>query len=64
MDKKLYKSVNNKVICGVCGGFAEFFGIDVTIIRIIWAVLICCFGAGILAYIICALIMPQAPVEF
>lgn len=64
MNKKLYKSCNNQVICGVCGGFAEFFNIDPTIIRIIWAILICCFGAGLLAYIVCAIIMPQSPLEF
>lgn len=64
MNKKLYKSATNKVIDGVCGGFAEFFGIDATIIRVVWAILICCFGAGFLAYIVCAIIMPRQPMEF
>lgn len=60
MKKKLYKS-RNAVICGVCGGIAEFFGIDPTIVRVIWALLIFCFGTGILAYIVCALVIPQKP---
>ncbi len=58
--KKLYKS-RNKMVCGVCAGIAEFFNIDPTIIRVIWAVLAFCFGSGILAYIICALIIPDIP---
>lgn len=56
--RKLYKSINNKKICGVCAGFADFFGIDPTVIRILWAVLALVLGSGILAYFICALIMP------
>lgn len=64
MHKKLYKSRDNKVIDGVCGGFAEFFGIDATIIRVVWAILILCFGAGLAAYIVCAIIMPRKPMEF
>ncbi len=59
--KKLYKSRRNKVICGVCGGIGEYFGIDPTVVRLIWAVLILCFGTGILAYIIAALIIPDIP---
>ena len=39
MNKKLYKSNTNKMICGVCGGLGEFFSIDPTIIRLIWAIL-------------------------
>jgi phage shock protein PspC (stress-responsive transcriptional regulator) len=46
-------------IAGVCGGIAEYFGWDPTIIRIIWAVMIFCYGTGILAYIIAAIIMPE-----
>ena len=57
-ERKLRKS-SDKKICGVCGGFAEFFGIDPTIIRVIWAVLALCYGAGLLAYIICAFVMPD-----
>ncbi len=58
--KKLYKS-KNKMVSGVCAGIAEFFNIDPTIIRVIWAILALCFGTGILAYVICALIIPEMP---
>lgn len=60
MSKKLYKS-RDRILAGVCGGIAEYFGVDPTLIRVIWAVLICCFGTGILAYIICMLIIPEMP---
>ncbi len=56
--KKLTKS-NERMICGVCAGFAKYFGIDPTIVRLIWAVLVLCAGTGLLAYIICAIIMPN-----
>ena len=59
--KKLYKSRRNKMVCGVCGGIGEYFGIDPTVVRLIWAVLILCFGTGILAYIIAALLIPDIP---
>lgn len=55
--KKLYKS-NNRMICGVCAGVAEFLGIDPTIVRLLWAVL-GLSGTGIVLYIIAALIMPE-----
>lgn len=61
--KKLYKSVNNKKICGVCAGFADFFGIDPTIVRLLWAILVLAAGSGVLAYFICALIMPEGYTE-
>ena len=55
--KKLYKS-NNRMICGVCAGLAEYRGIDPTIVRLIWAAL-GLTGTGILLYIIAALVMPE-----
>lgn len=58
-NKKLYKIEHGKKVCGVCGGIAEYFELDPTIIRIAWALLICCVGTGILLYIICAFIMPD-----
>ena len=57
--KKLYKSNTNKKIFGVCGGLADYFNVDPTLIRLLWAVLIFCMGTGILAYIIAALILPE-----
>ena len=60
MEKKLYRSVSDRKIAGVCAGLAKYLNIDPTIIRVIWA-LIALGGAGILAYIICALIIPEEP---
>ena len=62
MTKRLYKSADNRMLCGVCGGIAEYFDIDPTLVRLVWAV----FGAtggGILAYIIAAVIIPTHPEE-
>ena len=60
MDKKLYRSTQNKMIAGVCAGLAEYLNIDPTIVRVIWA-LVALSGAGILAYLVCALIIPEKP---
>ena len=59
--KKLYKSDVDRKLCGVCGGIAEYLGIDSTIVRLIWVVLVVFFGTGILAYIIAALVIPDYP---
>ena len=59
MKKRLYKIEEGKKLCGVCGGIAEYFDIDPTIIRLIWLIFIFCVGTGILAYIIAAIIMPK-----
>ncbi len=59
MQKRLYKSQTDKKFCGVCGGIAEFLGIDSTVVRLIWALLIFCAGTGVLAYIIAALVLPN-----
>ncbi len=60
--KRLYKSRNDKKISGVCAGIAEYFGIDPTLIRLLWAVVtLFTIGTGILAYILCAIIMPEMP---
>ncbi|MBR5144457.1 MAG: PspC domain-containing protein [Clostridia bacterium] len=59
--KKLYKSNTDKKICGVCGGLAEYLGIDSTIVRLILVLLVLFAGTGVLAYIIAALVMPSKP---
>ena len=59
MNKKLYRS-NDRKIAGVCGGLAEYINIDPTIIRVIWA-LVALTGAGLVAYLVCALIIPEKP---
>ncbi len=58
MNKRLYKSQTDRKLCGVCGGIAEYFNIDPTVIRLVWAIL-GCTGTGIVAYIIAAIIMPD-----
>ena len=61
MDKRLYKSNENKMIDGVCGGIAEYFNMDPTLVRLGW-VLFCALGcSGIIAYIIAAIIIPRNP---
>ena len=61
MDKKLYRSTTDKKIAGVCGGLAEYLSVDSTIIRLIVAAAVIFAGAGLLAYIIAALIIPVKP---
>ena len=64
MQKKLYKSNSDKKIAGVCGGVAKYLNIDVTIIRLIWALLVVFAGTGVLAYIVCALVIPEEPDDY
>ena len=59
--KRLYKIQEGKIIDGVCGGVAEYLNVDPTVVRVIWAVIALGGGFGILAYIICALIIPRKP---
>ena len=61
--KRLYKSRNNKMICGVCAGIADYFNIDPSIVRVLWAVLGLAAGTGVLAYIACAIILPEGDTE-
>lgn len=58
--KKLYRSRSNRMFGGVCGGIAEYFNIDPTIVRILFVVF-GFTGTGLLAYIIAMLIIPEAP---
>ena len=59
--KKLYKSNTDKKIAGVCGGIAEYFNIDATLVRLGWVVFSLLGGSGLLASIIAAIIMPERP---
>ena len=54
--KKLYRSDENKMLAGVCGGIAEYFGVDPTLIRLAWVVFSLLGGSGLLAYILAAII--------
>ena len=62
--KKLYRTRNNRTICGVCGGIGQFFNIDPTLIRLGWILFSCLGGSGILAYIIAAIVIPDGPDEY
>lgn len=57
--KKLYKIEQGKMISGVCGGIAEYFDIDPSLVRIAWVILTFAWGSGLLAYIIAAIILPD-----
>ena len=61
MTKKLYRSATDKKVGGVCGGIAEYLDIDSTVIRLAWVVFTLLGGAGLLAYIIALLVMPNPP---
>ncbi|MFH1366523.1 MAG: PspC domain-containing protein [Patescibacteria group bacterium] len=63
MDKKLYRSNKDKIIAGVCAGLGEYFDLDVTLVRIIFVVIVLAGGAGVLAYIILWILVPQNPGE-
>ena len=60
-EKELYKSSTDKKLAGVCGGIAEYFNIDSTLVRLGWVVFSLLGGSGLLAYIIAAIIMPDRP---
>jgi len=59
MTKKLYRSQNDKIIAGVCGGLADYFDIDPTIIRLLFILVVAFGGSGLLIYLILWLIMPR-----
>lgn len=61
MEKKLYKSTKDKKLCGVCAGLAKYFSLDATIVRLALVAFCLLGGCGILAYIICAIVMPEEP---
>lgn len=61
MEKRLYKS-NERMVCGVCGGIAEYFNTDPTLIRLAVVLLTFMGFSGLLAYIIAAIVIPEAPI--
>lgn len=59
-NKRLYRSSTNYMLAGVCGGIAEYFDIDPTLVRLAWVILSCIgAGIGIIAYIIASIIIPK-----
>ena len=61
MGKRLYKSNTDKIMEGVCGGLAEYFGVDPTLIRLAWVLLCAMGGSGVVAYIVAAIVIPRDP---
>ena len=61
LEKKLYKSKKNKMLGGVCGGLGEYFKIDPTLVRLGFVALCMLAGGGIIAYVLCLIIVPEAP---
>ena len=61
MNKRLFKSNRNRMVNGVCGGIAEYFDIDPTLVRLGWVLFCALGGSGILAYIIAAIVIPRSP---
>ncbi len=59
MNKRLYRSSKNTVIGGVCGGIAEYLNTDPTLIRLIWVISALYIGVGVMAYIICLIVIPE-----
>ena len=64
MDKKLYRSRTKRMVSGVCGGIAEYFNIDETIVRLGVALMTAVTGGipGLIFYFVAAMIMPESPV--
>jgi phage shock protein C len=60
-SKKLYLAESDRKIAGVCGGIAEYFGVDSTLIRVLWVVFAIFAGSGVLAYLIAWLLIPRNP---
>ena len=63
MEKKLYKDEKNKKLCGVCAGIAKYFSLDPTNVRLALMAFCLLGGSGVLAYIICALVIPDEPTD-
>ena len=59
--KRLYRSCENRILGGVCGGLAEYFDVDPVIVRLLWVLFSLAFGSGVLAYIIAWIIIPRNP---
>ncbi len=62
MEKRLYRSRRQVMVAGVCGGLADYFNVDPTLIRLVWALMtIFTIGTGIIAYLVALIIMPLEP---
>jgi phage shock protein C len=63
-NKKLYRTVDDKVVAGVAGGLAEYFDVDVVIFRLLFVLLVLFGGGGLLAYIVMWIVIPPKPVAY
>jgi phage shock protein C len=62
-SKKLYRSRNNRMIAGVCAGLADFFGIDTTVVRLVFAAgALLGFGSFIVIYLVMFVVVPEEPI--
>ncbi len=64
MEKRLYKIEQGKMVDGVCGGIARYFGVDPTLVRLGWVLFTAMGGSGIVAYILCSVGIPREPELF
>jgi len=64
MEKRIYRSKRNRMLFGVCGGFAEYFNVDPTLVRILFVILLLgSAGTAILLYLLLAIVMPEENME-
>jgi phage shock protein PspC (stress-responsive transcriptional regulator) len=61
-EKRVYRSRTDRVLGGVCSGLGKYFGLDPVLLRVLWAIAFFVGGAGLLAYIIAWIIIPEEPV--
>ena len=61
MEKKLYRSRQNRMLGGVCGGIGEYLNVDPTVVRLLWVLFTFVGASGLLAYLICLVIIPENP---
>ncbi len=61
MEKKLYRSRQNRMLGGICGGIGEYLNVDPTVVRLLWVLFTFVGASGLLAYLICLVIIPENP---
>jgi phage shock protein C len=61
--RKLMRSRTDRKIAGVCAGFAEYFDLDVTVVRVVWLIVAFFGGGGVLAYVIAWIVVPEEPIS-
>jgi phage shock protein C len=59
--RKLYRSRSNRMLAGVCGGLAQYFNIDPTLVRVLFVVLAVLGGSGLLIYLVLWIVVPEEP---